>query len=613
MGKGKRTKQERATGVLVNTPAKKNATSKRSLPTWAGTLIVVLVLVLLVSFCTVTILASRGVFLRNKVIAATEHFEVTVPMMAYMVYSEYDNWVSTYQNTGYMQYIKGTGGESLSTSKPLRDQIYSSKTDEVTNVTETKTWFDYFAESASVGVKQVLVLCEQAYYYGVALDEADLAQIDRAIENLELIASYYGYNLTGYLSANFGGNPVNESDVRAMMEMTQLATKFSTLKQEEFENGVTDVRIEKHYNDNKDDYEVYVDYLGYEWKAEFKPVADTVENAETKNAELYAKYLADQKKYNDRVEALKACTTPESFSATLLGYLIEDEKDACDKDHDPEATENKCETDHNAAALKKQDKANYLDYEKSDDSSDLEKWLYNDERKADETTVIKEEHEGIEDDGDETTEDPYTEANSTYGAYYMIRTKHPADKYLQNVGHILFKDATFKDMTDTSKLSGKTKELAQKVLDNGMALTAENMSKQLLADLFAEGKITAKTEGTRTYYVMDKSVFEEYGATYTEDSNIFYEDDNAVKAGQMVAEFESWAFDENRREGEISYPAAIKTTYGYHIMYYVSKGDIQWRSEIVSALKGEDYEAWYKTVSEATAITTEQSYWSLIQ
>ena len=114
-------------------------------------------------------------------------------------------------------------------------------------------------------------------------------------------------------------------------------------------------------------------------------------------------------------------------------------------------------------------------------------------------------------------------------------------------------------------------------------------------------------------FVMDKSVFEEYGATYTEDSNIFYEGDNAVVKGQMVAEFEKWAFDENRREGEISYPSAIKTTYGYHIMYYVSKGDVQWRSEIVSALKGEDYEAWYDAAAEATTVTTEQSYWSLIQ
>lgn len=611
MGKGKRTKQERATGVLVSTGAKKNV-AKRSLPTWVGSLIVVLVLVLLVSFSTLTILASRGVFLRNKVVASTANFEVTVPMMAYMVYSEFDNWVSTYQNSGYMQYIKGTGGESLNTSKPLRDQIYSSKTNETTGATEVKTWFDYFAESASIGVKQVLVLCEQAFHFGVTLGEEEYAAIDNAIANLELIASYYGYSLSGYLTANFGGNPINENDVRSMMEMTQLATKFSTLKQEEFENGITDVRIDKYYQEHKDDIENLVDYLGYEWTAKFEPVADTEENAKEKNDELFAKYQAAQKKYNERTEALKACTSAEDFSAMLLGFLVEDEKEACDKNHDPEATENKCEVDHNAAALKKQDKANYLDHEKADDSSDLEEWLYGDDRKANETTIIKEEQTGLE-PGSEEEGESYTGADSSYGAYYLIKPKHPADNYLQNVGHILFKTDTFKDMTDTSKLSGKTKELAQKLLDNGKAITAENMAAQLLADLLAEGKITTKTEGERTYYVMDKSVFEEYGATYTEDSNILYEGDNAVKKGQMVAEFDAWAYDEMRREGEISYPNAIKTTYGYHIMYYISKGDIQWRSEIISTMKGEDYQAWYDGVAEATVLTTEQSYWSLIQ
>ena len=56
-------------------------------------------------------------------------------MMSYMVYTEYQNWVQNYKNTGYMQYIKGSGGDALNTSKPLRSQNYSVVTDEKTGTT----------------------------------------------------------------------------------------------------------------------------------------------------------------------------------------------------------------------------------------------------------------------------------------------------------------------------------------------------------------------------------------------------------------------------------------------------------------------------------------------
>ena len=39
-------------------------------------------------------------------ILRTENFEITVPMMSYMVYSEYHEWVNFYQGSGFMQYVK---------------------------------------------------------------------------------------------------------------------------------------------------------------------------------------------------------------------------------------------------------------------------------------------------------------------------------------------------------------------------------------------------------------------------------------------------------------------------------------------------------------------------
>ncbi|MBO7342367.1 MAG: hypothetical protein J6U87_06760, partial [Clostridia bacterium] len=305
MGKGNRTRKQQAANVLSTAGKKKNAAKKREMPTWAGTLIVVAVLVAVTLFSVFCILNSRGVFLRNKIIVKSDNYEITVPMMSYMVYTEYQEWVNNYQDSGYMQFIKGEGGDGLNTSLPLREQNYSKKTDETTGVTTTVTWFDYFADRAASSVEQILVLCEQAHRLGITLDDEKIKEIDGAMQTLDLYAAYNGYTTAGYIAAMYGRG-VSKKDVRAMTEMIELATKMTSVKNEEFENGATDVRIENYYNENKKEIDIYVDFISYTFETEFKPVADTEADAANKNATAYEKYEADKKKYEERVDALAA-------------------------------------------------------------------------------------------------------------------------------------------------------------------------------------------------------------------------------------------------------------------------------------------------------------------
>lgn len=595
MGKGNRTKKDRAASVLAGTNNRKKASQKRSMPTWAGTLIVVLVLAMLIAFSAFSIMNSRGVFLRNKVIVNTANYEITVPMMSYLVYTEYQNWVSNYKDSGYMQYIKGEGGTGLNTSLPLRDQNYSVVTNKDTGATEVTTWFDKFASTALASAKKVLVLCEQARHYGVELGEEEYANIDSAIAMMELYASYYGYSASGYITSMYGKG-VTEKDVRAMMELSELATKFSKVKNEEFQNGATPVRVNKYYEENKDDFEVYVDYIGYTFTTSFKAVTEG-EDAAAKNAEAYAKYEAEQKKYSERVDALKACTTAKEFSDKLYEFLLEDETA-------------KGTTNPELVALNGQSDAHHYYYKKEDDSSDFEKWVYSSETpvKAGDTNAFKDEDDGYENDSGE-----YSNVTSEYSAYLILKEVRRDDAKVQNAGHILFKTDTFKDMKDTSKLTGKTKELAQKILDRGETISAEAMSKELLALMFAEGKITEQVSAEgRKYYIIDKEAFKEYGETYTEDGNVFYEE---VGRGDMVAEFEDWLYDGVRVQNEISYTGAVKTTYGYHIMFYNGACEEEnWFVDVRDALVEADYEAWYTAVSaEAVCPITENAHhWNKI-
>ena len=593
MGKGNRTKQQQAASILVGT---KKKAAQKSMPTWVGTLIVVGVLVVCLLACTFFALTSRGVFLRNKVVAKTEHFEITVPMMSYLVYTEYQEWVNSYQDTGYMQYIKGEGGDGLNTSLPLREQIYSSKTDETTGVTTTKTWFDMFAESAATSAQQILILCEQAYRYGITLSAEEQAQIDSAIQMLEFYAAYSGYTTSGYIATMYGRG-VSEKDLRAIMELSELATKMTEVKTEEFNAGATDVRLDAYFEEHKSELAVYVDYISYTFTAKFTSVASTEENAATKNAEAYEQYVIDQAKMQARVDALAACTTAKEFSDLLMEYLREDGKD-------------------NTEALKLQSEAHHLNYKKTEDSEDeVEKWLFGTETpvKANDTkTFVSLGDPAREDDGaEENPSYTYSDATATYTVCFVLQPVHRDEAKLQNVGHILFKTATFKDLKDTSKLSGKTKELAQSLLDQGKTISSETMAQALIELMVAEGKATAVTDSTsgRTYYRIDKDAFKEYGEAYTEDGNVFYED---VTRGQMVTEFDAWLYSADRIKDEMT-GTAVKTTYGHHIMFYDGASDeINWQAAARDKLSAADYEAWYKAASEGVTIDVVAKNWDLI-
>ena len=84
----------------------------------------------------------------------------------------------------------------------------------------------------------------------------------------------------------------------------------------------------------------------------------------------------------------------------------------------------------------------------------------------------------------------------------------------------------------------------------------------------AQNVLNAWTQGE-----CDEESFAAMANTYSQDpgSNTnggLYED---VQQGQMVAEFDAWCFDEKREPGHYG---MVKTTYGYHLMYFVDSTPI---------------------------------------
>ena len=633
MGKANRIKADKAANALAAPVKKRN--QKKNMPTWVGTALVIGVLVLVSLFAVFSVLRTRGTFMRMCTIAETENFEITVPMMSYMVYTEYQTMVQTYE-----QYSEQFGtkisipaadstGTSLDTSKALRDQIYQVKTESDGSKTTT-TWFDYFANKAKTDIEQILACCEYAYRNNIELSESELDAIDITLSNMTLYAQYYGYTPNGYLASMYGKGVI-EKDVREMMILSELANKASSQRSEAILNGIEDADVQKEYDTNKSKYDTFIDYIGYTFSVSFKPTDASAEGAAEKNAEKKAEYEAKQAKYAQYITELYAAETSKEFSEKLLTilqamYLEEERETLLSKKtgDNPQLTEEEEKTCSNnastraIAAVEKAEKKNA----NADNVSDtvLKDWLKSTDPARKENDKLKDEvvydafgnklvNGEIEGEAD-TAKTTYAEATSTYSVYFTNSALHQDTGVVRSVGHILFSADTYKDLTSTSKLSGVVKTLADRVLARVGKVTAKEMAVEMVTLMKEEGKITEKTVDGKTVYIMDEKVFESYGKAYTEDGSVFYDD---VTEGQMVAEFEDWLFDAARVEGEISYPGGVETDYGYHVMIYRGGEKPSWSHTIRNNLAEGQYDEWLKGEKAASPVSFgKASLWNMI-
>ena len=70
----------------------------------------------------------------------------------------------------------------------------------------------------------------------------------------------------------------------------------------------------------------------------------------------------------------------------------------------------------------------------------------------------------------------------------------------------------------------------------------------------------------------------------------------------MVAEFNDWCFDSERKVGD---HGIVKTTYGYHIMYFVGQSETTYRDHMIkNELTSTDMEQWQASLTEAAVVNT---------
>ena len=178
-------------------------------------------------------------------------------------------------------------------------------------------------------------------------------------------------------------------------------------------------------------------------------------------------------------------------------------------------------------------------------------WLFDSARKEGDVTVVE--------DGD----------SGAYVLYYLSTDDNNYNTV--NVRHILIAPENDEDSDEDG-----TNDTASEAADAAAKAKAEK--------LLADWKAGDATEDSFAALATENSSDSAEGGLY---ENVYH--------NQMVSAFNDWIFDPARKAGDTD---IVKTTYGYHIIYFVGQGENYRRAQIIDDLKSSDYDAWTTSLTE---------------
>ena len=494
------------------------------------------------------------------------------------------------ENSSWINYL-------IDTSSPIGKQVVDKETGE--------TWADSFLNTAIDNAKNTYALYDDAVAAGHKLSDEEQSSVKSLYDNMDVYASYYGYNsASAYLKSVYGYG-ANEDTYKKYYEVTVLAASYYSAHAKELKDSYKDVDIRGYEEDKLYEYNSY-SYASHYMSVDKFKTGGTKDDAgnmtyteeEIKAAEAAVKEAAEKLavKENNTVELLNEAI--KALEKAMAEAEKEDTKDeAKDEDKKDETTETtpdaQTEDDNSADATepsKSEDKDDKKDDEKEEEtkystasestdtlyssiSSIMQEWIRDTERKEGDITAIPYTSKSTDADGKEV---------ETLKGYYVVLDKGSKDNTtaLANVRHIL---VAFEGGTTNSTTGQTTYSQAEK-----------NKAKEAAYELYDEWLYDGDGATEEHFIEMAKK--------HTDDSNGedggLYED---VYPGQMVTTFNDWCFDETRKPGD---HGVVETTYGYHIMYYVGASETTYRDYmIVNDMLTEDMEEWQKGLNDAMTLT----------
>lgn len=441
------------------------------------------------------------------------------------------------QNSQYLQLF-------IDTTKPLNEQVLDKETG--------ATWADNFLEQAKQNIKSTYALYVEALKNGYTLSDSDKTSIDSTIAMSELYASYYGYNnINGYLRAMYG-NGANEKNYRHYLEVSAIARGYMAAHQDTLEYTAEDLLNFQAPNPYR--------YNSYTFASYYVNAAD-FRTGGTKDDKGNVTYSDEEK------AAAVAAAKAAADELASMTYADLDAFDAAIK----AMTINKDKT--SVAAVRNEDvlydRMNVL----------FQNWL---------TGRVEPETEGGEVTFETRTEGEMTVIeyasgtgeNKVINGYYVLRFGTVNDNVfaLKNVRHVLIPYEGGKTDTTTGEVTYSNEEKA----------AARKAAKKLMDEWVAKGDLSEES-------------FAELAKANSKDSNAaqggLYED---VYPGQMVAPFENWVYDAERKVGDYE---VVETEFGCHLMFFVGDSETTFRDYMITnMLRNDDMNKWHTSLIEKLAL-----------
>lgn len=455
----------------------------------------------------VAVVTWNSGILQKRAAAVTVNGEkYTATEVNYYYSSIYNNFLGQYGSYASML--------GLDTSKPLKSQACG--------MLEDGTWFDYFLQQAEEQMVTATALYKAAQAEGFTVEDLD-QQIQDSLDNLDASVESFNssqnadYDREQYLQLMYGKN-MTEAAYKKLLERSFVVAAYATDFQDTTEASYTDADLTKAYNENKNTYDV-VDYEQILVSGTPEAKTDDDGNAVEATDEEKAAAMAESKTIADGLYA-------KLDSAGGLEALAETEE-----------------------------KASYTNNEGSSYSdSDVGNWLFDESRKAGDSTVME------------------VEGTGTYVLVFHSRYRH--DYNIVNVRHILIQPEETELAEDDE---GYDADVAAK----------KEAAKAKAEEVLAQWKAGAATEDSFIELVKEYSA--DTGSV--EDGGLI---SDVSKDSGLVSEFKDWCLAD-RQVGDTG---IVESSYGYHIMYLSSFGDPYWKVQVRNTLLNQAVNDWHAEKTE---------------
>ena len=402
------------------------------------------------------------------------------------------------------------------------------------------TWADHFISEAATSAQSIYALSDAAEAAGFTLPQEQEDQAAVMENNLDAYASIYGYSDTDAFLKAQYGNGASKESYMDYYRRNLLASAYQTSYQDNL--TYTDEQIREA------DAQDPAQYSSYSYAQYYIPVSKYLTGGTTDDSGNTT-YTAQEREA--AIAAAKEAIAPLTDSAVNTLEALNEAVAAMEINADTEA----------AASV-------YTNQASTGINSNLAGWITAENREPGDVTCV--EIPG-------TVKDENGEDLETITGFYVVLFTGKDDNLtnLVNVRHILvgFEGEAQEDGTYSDEVKEAAKAKAEELLNQWKSGDATEDSFAALAN-------------------------ENSTDTGSNTNGGLYEN---VYPGQMVTAFNDWCFDSARKPGDTG---IVETTYGYHVMYFVSTSEQTYRDyQIENNLRSEDMEAWYTALVEQYPVT----------